>query len=157
MKNEINWNNLTHAYGEATDIPALLSEAETAAAPYEYTDDPWYTLWSFLCHQGNVYPASFASADTLIRIAESRQGAVARECLFLVASIEIGRHSVSAPELPENLAEAYRQALAKGEELAREFLEVSVDPEDKRLFLGAVEAFSGDIDSAREILDPEEE
>jgi hypothetical protein len=54
------WSQLHHAYGPADDLPALL------AALSPDPDAPvWDELWSRLCHQGTVYPASFAALPRL--------------------------------------------------------------------------------------------
>src|SRR4051812_40379348 len=55
------WGELTHAYGEASDIPALLRRLKTAPPPTDYRSEPWFTLWSALCHQNDVYIASYAA------------------------------------------------------------------------------------------------
>ncbi|MFE7194820.1 hypothetical protein [Kitasatospora sp. NPDC057541] len=54
------WSRLTHAYGPADDIPDLLDRLVVAP-----TADLWSDLWSALCHQGTVYPASFAALPWL--------------------------------------------------------------------------------------------
>ncbi|MER5355611.1 hypothetical protein ABT093_35460 [Kitasatospora sp. NPDC002551] len=54
------WSRLSHAYGPADDIPDLLDRI--ASAP---TDELWNDLWSALCHQGSVYPASLAALPWL--------------------------------------------------------------------------------------------
>ncbi|MER7701789.1 hypothetical protein ABTX81_02650 [Kitasatospora sp. NPDC097605] len=54
------WSRLSHAYGSADDIPDLLDRI--ASAP---TAELWNDLWSALCHQGSVYPASFAALPWL--------------------------------------------------------------------------------------------
>ncbi|MFE5599349.1 hypothetical protein ACFQ8O_09175 [Streptomyces coelicoflavus] len=48
------WSRLHHAYGSAEDIPTLLDRISS-----EPTNELWSDLWSALCHQGSVYPASF--------------------------------------------------------------------------------------------------
>jgi hypothetical protein len=49
------WQKLSHAYGSAADIPELLRQLarETGRKP-AYDSEPWFTLWSSLCHQGDV-------------------------------------------------------------------------------------------------------
>ena len=70
------WAALTHAYGEASDIPDLLSElAEAETLGNETADEPMFTLWSSLCHQDNVYPASFAAVPHLVEIAAAKKDA----------------------------------------------------------------------------------
>jgi hypothetical protein len=60
----VNWGQLRHAYGTASDVPALLARL----AP-EPEADVWEELWSRLCHQGAVYSASFAALPPLVAAA----------------------------------------------------------------------------------------
>ena len=49
------WAELSHAYGRASDIPALLRQLY--ALPHASgQEEPWFSLWSALAHQGDVYP-----------------------------------------------------------------------------------------------------
>ena len=50
------WPELNHAYGKASDIPALLRQLDSFP-PSGPDDEPWFSLWSALAHQGDVYPA----------------------------------------------------------------------------------------------------
>ena len=58
------WSQLRHAYGPADDIPGLLARAEP-----DQRSPVWTELWSRLCHQGTVYPASFPALSMLTEIA----------------------------------------------------------------------------------------
>jgi hypothetical protein len=66
------WANLKHAYGSASDIPALLRQLETLSLETlpspEANPEPWFSIWSALAHQGDVYPASFAAVPHVVRI-----------------------------------------------------------------------------------------
>ncbi len=93
----IDWSSLRHAYGAASDVPALLTALETAPAPSRFDEDPWFSLWSALYHQGDVYSASYAALPELIRIAASRNGRERAECLLLAGCIELERHTERAP------------------------------------------------------------
>ncbi len=65
---DIDWSRLSHAYGPAMDVPALLralatpNEDEREAA----LDQLYSTIW----HQGSVYDATAAAVPFLIEIAE---------------------------------------------------------------------------------------
>ncbi len=78
----MDWSTLKHAYGNAEDVPALL----TRLCP-----DPdasvWEELWSRLCHQGSVYSASFAALPALADAAGRWEPAERTQLLALAASI----------------------------------------------------------------------
>jgi hypothetical protein len=61
------WGELPHAYGFAFDIPGLLRRLENGSSSVGQSE-PWFTLWSSLAHQGDVYPASFAAVPHVIKV-----------------------------------------------------------------------------------------
>ncbi|MFD6334756.1 hypothetical protein ACFWGI_34990 [Streptomyces niveus] len=64
---DIDWSALTHAYGPADDIPALL---RAAGSPDAARRDPALDeLVSSLCHQGSIYPATAAAVPFIARLA----------------------------------------------------------------------------------------
>ncbi len=79
----IDWSSLQDAYGEASDVPALLARAT------EHPDDrrAWDDLWACLCHQGTVYSASYAALAALTDMAAQRTPAGYVESLGLAAAI----------------------------------------------------------------------
>jgi hypothetical protein len=60
------WHALHDAYGPADAVPTLLGRLTPEAA-----DSIWEELWSRLCHQGTVYPASFAALPRLDSLARA--------------------------------------------------------------------------------------
>lgn len=58
----IDWASLRCAYGTAERVPELLRRAEAAGPDF---GDEWDDLWSYICHQGTVYSASYAAVPTL--------------------------------------------------------------------------------------------
>jgi len=83
------WNAVEHAYGKASDLADLL---------HRMTPDPrsevWGELWSRLCHQGTVYPASFAALPHLLEAA--RQWAPKdRGAVLAIAGSIVARHDQS--------------------------------------------------------------
>ncbi|MFF9345991.1 hypothetical protein [Streptomyces sp. NPDC014734] len=79
------WPQLSHAYGSAEDIPALLALIASEPEP-----ELWNDLWSALCHQGTVYPASFAALPWLADMAESEDREQAVNALGLAGAIMAG-------------------------------------------------------------------
>lgn len=60
------WMELTHAYGSAEDVPALLKALEPQPDAHEVEAEPYQALWSSLCHQGDAYYASYAASPHLL-------------------------------------------------------------------------------------------
>jgi hypothetical protein len=60
------WGELEHAYGRASDIPALLRQLETLPSSAD-DQEPWFSLWSALAHQNGVFSASFAAVPHVVR------------------------------------------------------------------------------------------
>ncbi|HEX3912895.1 MAG TPA: hypothetical protein VHW71_05265 [Steroidobacteraceae bacterium] len=59
------WAELSHAYGAAGDIPQLLKQL-TNFRRATVDKEPWFSLWSALAHQGDVYSASFAAVPHVV-------------------------------------------------------------------------------------------
>lgn len=153
----IDWSSLKHAYGAADDIPRLLREAASAPAPQRFDEDPWYSLWSALCHQSDVFTASYAAVPELVRIAAQRDVRARAEILLLAGCIELERHEARAPALPTELASSYEHALRDGGLLAQQSLgEVPDDDCRRRLEVGLA-AFTGDLSRARALVDGDPE
>jgi len=76
------WAQLAHAYGSAQDIPGLLEQAEP-----DVRSEVWTELWSRLCHQGTVYPASFAALPALTLLARHWSAADRAMPLILAGDI----------------------------------------------------------------------
>jgi hypothetical protein len=106
------WNELQHAYGSASDVPLLLRSIASDPASSSSTEGPWFDLWSALCHQGDVYAASFAAVphivDTLVNAADQ----ACANFFSLPASIEIARIRRKVP-VPVDLRLAYEAALGR--------------------------------------------
>ncbi|MFJ7415661.1 hypothetical protein ACIQWZ_33390 [Streptomyces sp. NPDC098077] len=79
------WSQLSHAYGSAEDIPALLGRIAS-----EPNAERWSDLWSALCHQGSVYAASFAALPWLADVAGSDDREQAVSALSLAGAILAG-------------------------------------------------------------------
>lgn len=138
------WSELSHAYGAAKDIPELLRQLpEAVVKSQDRSQEPWFTLWSSLCHQSDVYPASFAAVPHIISAAQRRQAADRAEYLSLAACIESMRHKESSPSVPSELEPPYLEALEAAVPLTAEALHVESDPGWFQSFLGALAAFRG--------------
>ncbi|MGR8931918.1 MAG: hypothetical protein ACU836_14895 [Gammaproteobacteria bacterium] len=105
------WSELRHAYGAASDIPGLLRQLA------EFPDssdnkEPWFSLWSSLAHQGDVYSASFAAVPHVVEALASSP--LQADCSYFQfpAWVEICRKK-NAVFVPEDIAPAYFQALSR--------------------------------------------
>jgi hypothetical protein len=106
------WNRLRHAYGSASDIPGLLRQLARASQPSSGPNhEPWYSLWSSLCHQDNVYEASYAALPHIVAIAIETAGPVDFSFFLLPASIDISRARGRGPVVPDFLAAGYKAGL----------------------------------------------
>lgn len=105
------WSDLQHAYGNAEDIPDLLRQLK-ALPTSEDDKEPWFTIWSSLAHQGDVYSASFAAVPHVIR-ALKQAPAKADFCYFqFPAWVEVCRQKQSV-EIPKELETDYFAALSE--------------------------------------------
>jgi hypothetical protein len=101
----MDWGRLRDAYGSAEYMPAWLAQAESSPSG-EGAED----LWGRLCHQGDVYTASYAALPHLLRL-QSAAAEPSWSVIALIASIEIARAEGRGPAIPDDLAEAYDAAL----------------------------------------------
>lgn len=154
----VDWATLTHAYGTAENVPALLAQAETDTRGGHVSGSTWFSLWSALCHQGDTYSASYAAVPFLVRLAELPQYQSQYDPLLLAASIEVSRVEGRGPEgFPADTVVAYRAALRRGLELAQQALKAPLDSASRRAYRGCVAVFFGQILTARNIWDEESE
>lgn len=108
------WQNLSHAYGSAAGIPELLRQLARATGPKaRYDSEPWFTLWSSLCHQGDVYDGSYAAVPHIVEIACNANGPIGFSFFQLPAAIEIARRGGKGPPVPPDLANAYGNAVSR--------------------------------------------
>lgn len=153
----VEWSALHHAYGPAVDIPALLQDARLAPAPSDYRDEPWFSLWSALCHQGDVFTASYAAVPELVAIAEGRRAepGVLCECLYLAAMIELERSAPEGltppPPLPTESVAEYRTAIQRGATLAWDAVACATATDAREMLDICCAVFTGDIRRARRL------
>ena len=103
------WSELLHAYGAATNIPGLLRQLEKMP-PYEGETEPWFSIWSALAHQGDVYSASFAAVPHVVRILAQAPDKADFSYFQFPAWVEICRQKKSVA-IPEELEADYFAAL----------------------------------------------
>lgn len=147
---DIRWANLQHGYGSAGDIPSLLKQLHDL--PADHGDDPWYSLWSALVHQGDVYSASFAAVPHVIA-ALSRDPAKADGSYFqFPAWVDICRRKNGTP-IPEELAEDYHRSLAQLPSLVLAASSKEWDNDFSRCVLAALAVAKGQHELAEVLLE----
>lgn len=105
------WKELDHAFGKATDIPALLRQLE--ANPNVWSDrisfspEPWAALGSALCHQFDVYNAAYAAVPHIFRIAGLAKDPLLLDYFCLPALIEEWRPRFGPQAVPDDLRASY--------------------------------------------------
>ena len=105
------WSELRDAYGSAATIPALLRQLSVLPGDAGNTE-PWFSLWSALAHQGDVYSASFAAVPHVIAAIASAPECATDVYFHFPAWIEICRHK-NGVAVPDALAAAYFAALQR--------------------------------------------
>jgi hypothetical protein len=105
------WSELNHAYGSAGNIPALLAQLDSFPSSAG-GNEPWFSLWSALCHQEDVYPASFAAVPHIVRVLASDPMRADVSFFQLPACIEMARARVDFP-IPADLRQPYAEALQR--------------------------------------------
>jgi hypothetical protein len=103
------WSTLQHAYGRASDVPDLLRQLESFPSS-EGNAEPWFSIWSALAHQGDVYTASFAAVPHVVQVLASDPPAASFDYFRFPAWVEIcrQRHAIA---VPDDLAGDYFDAL----------------------------------------------
>lgn len=143
------WLHLTHAYGAAGDIPDLLRQLADRPGPAASSEaEPWHALWSALCHQDDVYTASYAAVPHIVQIGLSATGPIDMGFFLLPARIEVSRARGRGPQMPAALAKPYFESLPLMHESAFRHRASAWDKYMTRSVLSALAAAKGEIDLA---------
>lgn len=135
------WSELRHAYGAASDTPSLLRQLVTLPSGRR-SAEPWFSIWSSLAHQGDVYSASFAAVPHVVAALETAP-AKADFCYFqFPAWVEVCRSRTQEP-IPSDLEPSYREALARLPKLVAEAATEAWTPELLSCALAAIAAAKG--------------
>jgi hypothetical protein len=140
------WATLRHAYGDACDVPELLRKLD-----YALDDAIVRKLTEALCHQGNVYSASYAALPHLVD-AQMRHKNASWPLICLIAGIEIARLEKLGPEQDADLAGAYFAAIARSSALSADLLRRRPDRLVLRSALALLAASASDAALAKAIL-----
>jgi hypothetical protein len=152
------WSQLQHAYGSAEDIPPLLRQLSSDPRPQsDYQEEPWFSLWSALCHQGDVYTASYAAVPHVVEIGIKAAGPIHASFFQLPACVEVARLTGRGPAIGPDLAPAYFASLAKLHECAFVHARDSWDGDMAMSVAAALAAAKGQAEVAQAIINLDED
>ena len=129
----------------------MLKELSSFPSYENYQSEPYFSLWSALCHQGDVYTASYAALPHIIALLEHF------DLFLLPASIEISRAKGAGPEMPEDLEGPYFAALKKIPSLIPLVSALNWDNSFSRSVLAALAVSKGQVELAETVLELSED
>ena len=145
------WEELQHAYGAASDTPSLLRQLHSLPDA-SGESEPWFTLWSSLAHQGDVYSASFAAVPHIVEALAAHPDKASATYFQFPAWVEICRQRLGA-SAPADLEQAYFAALGQLPALAAAAASRPWDADMVACVLAAIAAVKGDISVAEAALE----
>lgn len=148
----VDWSMLRHAYGPADDIPPLLHLLGLDPSPKEPNNEPWFMLWSALCHQGDAYSASYAAVPQIVRIGLEAKGPIDASFFLLPACIEIARLTGRGPTLSDVATGPYRVALRQLHDCAHVHANDDWDRDMAQSIAAALSASKGQVELARALV-----
>jgi len=143
------WHALSHAYGKASDIPELIKLLEKHPEHTSYESEPYYTLWSALCHQGDTYSASIAALPHLVHCCEKSPDKAYWSMAQLVVCIEISRLEGRCTD--DISDEHYRQAVSKFVQITQNMKNAQPSEYIDQVSRAALYASQGDWESADDV------
>jgi len=148
----VNWNLLRHAYGEAGDIPALLQKIESFPAETDWQAKPWFSLWSALYHQGDIYSASIAAVPQIVFVLSQAPNKATLGFYLLPTSIAIADNA-NPIDVPAAVRESFTKAVATLGAIAASELPSIFDEHLAMAAKAAVLVSHGDFQQAGELLE----
>ena len=134
------WSELRHAYGSASDIPALLRRLLAG----ERSGDVQEALHSALWHQGDVFTASYAAVPHLVNAAARMPTEPRLGWLVLAVGIFASSSGPTAPSVPPDLRADLTGAAKDAEPLVSDLLFARQwKVHEARYLLGMVAALQG--------------
>lgn len=150
------FGQLSHAYGDAADIPSYLDALEAREVlPARWQDEPLARLWEALCHQTSTFDASYAALPRLVEIVAARPAGERTPTLHLIGSIVAYQERGAA--LPDALRAPYDAARRLAAEVVEETLRDAspASLRDGLLLFGDLAACRGPASLARAIMQME--
>ena len=135
----------------------MLRELEDFPPDVAKDDNTWHMLWSSLCHQSDIYSASYAAVPHIVRVATASPDRITTSFILLPTCIEASRLSHSAPPVPDSLAEPYFAAIRSLPSIVAACLGRDWDDDFARTAAAAMCAAKGHGSLAYAILDLSED
>lgn len=151
------WETLSDAYGSAANIPQLLRQLEKAPPYEDYQTEPYFSLWSGLYHQNDIYTGSYAALPHLANACRANPSSTAWTVLHLMVRIEFARLKLWGPPMPEDLEAAYFSAIADLPQIAIDMLHDQKDPSLTVIAAAGLAVAKGDVPLAEAIMELEGE
>jgi hypothetical protein len=145
------WLQLQHAYGRAANIPQLLERLRELPQS-DGEAEPWFSLWSALAHQGNVYSASFAAVPHVVAALAIDPARADASFFQFPAWVEICRVK-NGVQIPEDLKASYLEALASLPRLVAQAAASAWEPGFAACALAAVAVAKGQHAVAEAVLE----
>lgn len=145
------WSELEHAYGRASDIPDLLRQLVSLPSSAD-NQEPWFSLWSALAHQNDVYSASFAAVPHVVKALTTSPSTADFTYFQFPAVVEAWRQQNDVA-IPDDLRADYFAALAALPSLVAQAAEREWDEGFLVCALSAVAAAKGFGNVAEAVLE----
>lgn len=150
----INWNLLQDAYGDASKIPELLNKVfADKQTQIESISEQWFELWSRLCHQGTIYSASLAAVPLVVEAIPHERSLIDMNFFLLPICIEIARNQTVGIKIPDEIKVDYFLALNKIDNLAGIYESEENDVYFKKIIQATHLVASGNFEDAEKLLD----
>lgn len=107
----VDWSSVGHAYGPATDVPALLRAMTSTESTHR--DYALQSLCQTIWHQGTIYAASAKAVPFLLKLLEADGPHDKTAVAFLLANLADGQPSFHRCEDNPEEAARWREILAK--------------------------------------------
>ena len=148
---DLRWSTLEHAYGPAVDIPLLLKQLIDLPSSAD-NQEPWFSLWSALAHQGDVYSASFAAVPHVINALASAPLKADSTYFQFPAWVEICRKKKNVA-IPNDLESSYFESLSRLPSLVAAAAPRQWDEDFLLCALSAIAAAKGQTGVAEAVLE----
>jgi hypothetical protein len=130
----------------------LLQRTEAFPAETDWQAEPWFSLWSALYHQGDIYPASIAAVPQIVSTLSQAPDKATLSFFLLPASVAVADNA-NPVDVPEEMRESFASALAALGGIATSALSTITDEYVARAAQAAVLVSQGDFQQAGELLE----